>query len=742
MSIAPDSRSENKSAPRSEQESGNPQSHFLNAELSWLAFNKRVLEEAENPKVPLLERVRFLAISACNLEEFFAVRVAGLLDLQKDYPNKLSSDGLTPAQQLKKILYQTTVMCEQQEECWRRLKEKLAGKNINLLDKETLSPRRKIWLEQFFIENIFPVITPIAVDPAHPFPLLANGSVAVIYALEGEKPGTQILALITLPQKLPRFVRLPDDDKKIEFIALEDVLDIFIESLFPGYKPLQHGLFQVLRDSDFAVNDKAEDLVVHYEKALKERKHGEVISLTLSKDMPKGLRLFLVKNLKVQHNCIFETEGFMGLSTVKEFVEIDRPDLKFPSFNPRYPERIMDYNGDCFAAIKAKDIVIHHPYESFDVVLHFVRQAASDPDVISIKQTLYRTSSNSPIVKALIEAAENGKAVTAVIELKARFDEEANIRFARDMERAGVQVVYGIVALKTHAKISLITKKVGRNLQSFLHLGTGNYHPVTAKIYTDISFFTCNPVLCHDAAKIFNYLTGYAQPKDLKKLVISPHGLRKKCMELINDEIEHAKAGRPAGIWAKMNSLIDEGIVEALYKASQAGVHIELVVRGICTLRPGVPGLSENIRVHSIIGRFLEHSRIFCFGNGHELPSPEARVFISSADLRTRNLDRRVEYMVELENETVHEQVLSQIMAANLLDDVQSWELDSEGNYHRVASSGKMVSAHQYFMNNPSLSGRGSAQEAPKIMPARFARSKGHGASGKPDKNSKETDKA
>jgi polyphosphate kinase len=712
---------------------GEAAKRYLNRELSWLAFNARVIEEAKNPCHPLLERLRFLSISASNMDEFFMVRVAGLNDqLKWDNPEQ-SQDGMSPSQQLARILQRAGELMQWQQECWLDLRAQLAGQGIEVLDAESLSEQDISWLKGHFFDSIFAALTPIAIDPAHPFPFLPNKSMCAIFDLRHMERGKRMIAVLPFPSKLARFVRLPtkkrkgDEHEPARLVQTEILVQLFLDSLFPGYEILASGIFRVLRDSDLEVSDEAEDLVRTYEKAVKERKRGEVIRLKVDRHMTPFLQRFVAEKLEVPPEYMIEVEGMLGLSALSELCEIDRADLKFLPYTPRYPERISDFNGDCLAAIAAKDIVIHHPYESFDVVVQFLRQAAQDEDVISIKQTLYRTSNNSSIVKALIEAAESGKAVTAVVELSARFDEEANIRWARDLEHAGAQVVYGIVNVKTHAKISLVTKRIHKengetSLKSYVHFGTGNYHPVTAKIYTDLSFFTCDPELCRDAAVLFNYLTGYAPPVGFSKLIMAPHNMRETFMALIDNEIAHARAGRPASIWGKMNALVDPRMMDALYRASQEGVKIELVVRGVCCLRPGIKGLSENIRIKSIVGRFLEHSRIYCFGNGHAMPSGKARVFISSADLMNRNLSRRVEYMVEIENATVHEQVLDQIMAANLLDNLQSWDMESDGSYTRLLPDEHPFSAHEYFMTNPSLSGRGKAlkQSLPSLRAGRL----------------------
>jgi len=689
---------------------------FINRETSWLAFNSRVLEEAWNPSAPLMERLNFLAISSSNLDEFTMVRIAGLKDYVRQGITTHSTDGLTPAEELDIIHKQVDAMVQNQHQCWIGLRNALKDAGIVVVRQDQLKAKDRAWLEEYFLENIFPVLTPIAIDPAHPFPFLPNLGLALVFHLTSPDNKQQIV-IVPLPARMRRFILLPG--KKLRYVMLEDMIDLFLGMLLPDFQKTDSALFRIVRDSELDVEEEGEDFVRNFERAVKQRRRGRVIQIKFTTPVSRSLAQFVSEQMHVDMSNVIEVDGMLGLANLRELYEHAPGELKYPPFHVRFPERITDFGGDCFAAIAAKDIVIHHPFETFDVVIQFLRQAAEDPDVVSIKQTLYRTSKDSPIPKMLIAAAEAGKSVTALVELKARFDEEANLKWARDLEAAGVQVVYGFVALKTHAKVTLVTRRETilneDRLVSYVHFGTGNYHPATAKIYTDLSFFTCDHDLCRDAAYLFNFVTGYAPPRSFKKLITAPRDLRKRLLELIEDEIRHVKEGRHGAIWAKMNSLVDEQIIDALYRAAQAGVVVELVVRGICCLRPGVAGLSENIRVKSMVGRFLEHARIYCFGNGHDLPSPEARVFIGSADWMPRNFDWRVEVMVPIENPTVHEQIMGQIMVANLKDEKQSWALHSDGSYKRLhPSSPDALCAHDYFIHNPSLSGRGKALQKVK----------------------------
>ncbi|KTW03360.1 RNA degradosome polyphosphate kinase [Sphingomonas sanguinis] len=703
------------SEPDDDHFSTEPNGRYFNRELSWLAFNRRVLEEACNAAHPLLERLRFLSISGSNLDEFFMVRVAGLKGQQAQDVEQRSVDGLTPGQQLSGIVQEADRLMESQQEVWGDLRNLLDEAGIFVLRRDAIDQEASAWLENHVRDQVFPILTPQALDPAHPFPFIPNKGLSMIFDLTRVSDKAPIRELVMIPSTMPRFIRLPGEGSR--YVSIETILRRFSGLLFPGYIVNGAATFRVLRDSDIEIEEEAEDLVRYFANAIKRRRRGRVIRLELETGMPDELADVLRDELGGSDAIITESGNMLGIGDLVAMVDEDRPDLKFPSYSPRFPERIREFAGDCFAAIKAKDIVVHHPYETFEVVIAFLKQAAADPDVVAIKQTLYRAGKQSAVIAALIAAAEAGKSVTAIVELKARFDEEQNLYWASALERAGVQVVYGFIDWKTHAKVSMVVRREGSDFRTYCHFGTGNYHPVTARIYTDLSFFTADPMIGRDAAQMFNYITGYVEPVAMNRVSLSPRDLRHNLMALIDAEIAHARAGRKGSLWAKVNSLVDPQVIEKLYEASDAGVEIDLIVRGICCLRPGVPGMSDNIRVKSVVGRFLEHSRIWAFGDGKVLPHDSAKVFISSADWMPRNFDRRVEYMLPIQNPTVHDQILDQVMVANLLDNEQSWELEPDGSYVRDTPGDRPFNLHRYFMTNPSLSGRGAALDTSKAVP-------------------------
>jgi len=683
---------------------------YINREISWLKFNLRVLAEASNIKNPILERLKFLSIAANNLDEFFMVRVAGIYNQIKDKVSFLSHDGLTSEKQLERIIIKTKKLLSTSNEAWSNLKVNLSKEGILFASYRDLNKSEKVKLNKIFRENIYPILTPLIIDPSHPFPFIPNKGHFLVMLLNKRNKNKKFFATILIPQNVERFINISNKVDVQKYLSIEHVISNYVNYLFPGYHLNKYTSVRLIRDSDIEFEEEAEDLIMYLEKALKKRRRGRIVKLEIRSNADPLLKKFVYKKLDVTEDEVYEMDSFVGVHQIDQIYNKKNTNLVFRSFNPRQVERLKQFNNDYFATIKAKDFIVHHPYETFDAVIQFLMQAAEDPNVIAIKQTLYRTTFDSPIVKALVLASEKGKSVTAVVEVKARFDEETNISLASILEKAGVQVVYGFIKLKTHAKASLIVRKEKSKLVSYVHLGTGNYHPINAKIYTDLSFFSSDKIICEDVEKFFNYITTYAEPKKLKKIILSPLFLRTKLYSLIDQEIENKSKNKNAEIWIKLNSLVDRAMIDKLYEASNAGVKIYLFVRGICCLKPGIKGLSENIIVKSIVGRFLEHSRIYCFANGEMMPSRSNLAFFSSADLMTRNLNRRVELFIPIENSTVHEQVLDQIMLANYKDAENSWFLKSDESYEKInVTAEDNFSAHSYFMKNPSLSGRGSS---------------------------------
>ena len=680
---------------------------YINRELSWLEFNKRVLEEAENSKIPLGERLNFLSISGSNLDEFFMVRVAGLKGQVDSEVFIETIDGLMPEQVLYEVIKKSKLIKKKQNECWENILKELRKNGIQVCETKQLNVTEKRWLKTYFVQEIFPLLTPVAIDPAHPFPFVPNLGLSIVLKLKNKKSKNIIRVVIPFPKGLKKFIKVNDTNK---FIPTDNIIIFFIDQLFPKYTFISYGAFRLIRDSDIEFSDEAEDLVTTFENQLRKRRYGREVLLEMTKSIPEDLKNMIINSLNINRDNIIYAEHILDISSVNQITSSVNKELRWKTFKPRFPERIKDANDNCFAAIRYKDMIVHHPYESFDVVVKFLRQAAKDKKVLVIKQTIYRTAKeNNEIIEALVEAAEEGKSVTALLEIKARFDEELNIKVSRYLKRYGVQVVYGSINLKTHAKISLVVRRERKGLNTYVHFGTGNYHINTAKVYTDLSLFTCNKELAEDAQQFFNMATGYASPSRWRHLSIAPDNLRNDILTLIDNEISNKLRGKKSEIWFKCNSLIDEEVINKLYKASQVGVKIELIVRGVCCLRPQIKGLSENISVRSIVGRFLEHSRIYCFSNGHSMPSSRAKVFIASADIMPRNFDRRYEVMVPILNQTVHKQILNQIMVANLKDNTQAWEMKSSGEYSRIKEGKSPISAHNYFMSNPSLSGRGKS---------------------------------
>lgn len=671
---------------------------YINRELSMLEFNSRVLEEALDPTLPLLERVKFLAIFANNLDEFFMIRVSGLREQVAAGVIETPADGLTPAQQLAAIRKRLLPMLENQYRCFHEeIVPGLQRHNIYITRYADLADDRKLALQLYFDHEIFPVLTPLAVDPGRPFPHISNLSLNLAVLLVDEN-GQERFARVKVPQALPRVVPVHEIAhrylgkrmaKRARFVFLEEVIAANLQRLFPGMQILEAHPFRVTRNADMEIEeDEASDLLETIEAGVRQRRFGRVVRFEVQENMPLALLDLLKGYMNIERSDIYKVRGPLGMSQLFELADIDEPHLKFPPLVPQRPA-VFSQSEDIFALLRAQDVLLHHPYDSFLPVIGFIRTAAYDPQVLAIKVTLYRVGNNSPIVNALLEAQENGKQVAVLVELKARFDEENNIVWARKLEAQGVHVVYGLLGLKTHCKVALVVRKEDDGLRRYVHFSTGNYNAGTARVYTDIGLLTSQPDLAADASELFNRLTGYAPAASYKKLIVAPEHLREKFEDLISREIDHARAGRSARLIFKMNSLVDPRVIRLLYEASIAGVKIDLLVRGICGLRPGIKGISDNIRVTSIVGRFLEHSRIYYFANnGH------SEIYMGSADLMPRNLDRRVETMYPIEDETIKRRVLDEILAMQMLDNVKVRELQPDGTYKRLSPKGRETPLH------------------------------------------------
>ena len=681
--------------------------HFFDRELSWLSFNERVLSQYLRPDFPLGEKLRFIAISANNLDEFFMVRIAGLRQLKKRGYLTIPGSDQKLDELLARVIDRSAKLRLQQQAAFNCILSQL-GKVCEITDIKNLNKQELHWLNNQFSESILPLLSPTTLDPIHPFPFIQNKGKGLLLELLTQKDEL-IRAVIRLPDSCPRFIRI--SGASLRFVKVEDAITKFVNLIFPKYKIKKAGMFRVLRDSEMQIDDEASDLLSQFESSLKRRRRGEIVSLVISDNFSKATLNFLKREMRADTSAIYQISGFVGLQDVDEILRHLPQKLLFKKWNARLPRRIIDFNQDIFAAIKQKDLLVHHPFEEFGVVIKLLEQAANDPDVLAIRQTLYRTTSGSPIAKALIKAAENGIAVTAVIELKARFDEENNIKLARELEKAGAQVTYGLGQLKVHSKLSLIMREEDKKIVSYVHCGTGNYHPTNSETYTDFSFFTCEKSICEDVRLIFNFLTSYIQPDNLVRSKISPNSSHQWFLDCLDNEIRNAKAGKPAFFLGKANALQEKTIIEKLYDASNAGVEITLFVRGICGLRPGVIGMSENIKVFSIIGRFLEHGRFYVFGNGDAMGSKQNELFLSSADLMHRNFFNRIEVFLPILNTTLRKQFFEQIIPALISDNVNRWELKDDGRYIPNVPKTKNFSSQDFFMKTISLSGQGSGSE-------------------------------